>query len=257
MADRRGLFARARASAMTDSLPLGAALLLGLVASGHCIVMCGGISGALGLVTAKGRSGTPRRSLLATYQFGRIASYTLAGWLVGSIGDRVISVLDIDSVRAGLRIATGAALAMAALAMLGYMKAPGLAIGRLLWPRIARLGRRLVPVTSAPRAFAFGMLWGWMPCGLAYSVLLMAALSAHPLQSAAIMLAFGLGTLPSMLAAAWSAPQLAAWTAQRNVRRGVGVGLLVCAVAAMTGPWLLPYLPLLHAWLPFDCFAGA
>ncbi|MEO5558769.1 MAG: sulfite exporter TauE/SafE family protein [Dokdonella sp.] len=242
---------------MTNALPLGAVLLLGLVASGHCIVMCGGISGALGLVTAKDRSGAPRRLLLVTYQLGRITSYTLAGLLVGSVGDRVISLLDIDSVRAGLRIATGAALVMAALAMLGYMKAPGLGLGRLLWPRIARLGRRLVPVTSTSRAFAFGMLWGWMPCGLVYSVLLIAALAANPMQSAAIMFAFGLGTLPAMLAAAWSAPRLAAWTARRSVRHGVGMCLLICAFAVMAGPWLVAHLPLLHAWLPFDCFASA
>jgi sulfite exporter TauE/SafE len=242
---------------MTGSLTFGAALLLGLVASGHCIVMCGGISGALGLVTSKNHSGAPRRTLLATYQCGRIASYTLAGLLVGSIGDRVISILDVDSVRVGLRIATGIALAMAALAMLGRIKAPGLGLGRLLWPRIARLGRRLVPVASVPRAFAFGMLWGWMPCGLAYSVLLIAALAANPLQSAAIMLAFGLGTLPAMLAAAWSAPRLAAWSSRRSVRNGAGACLLLCAFAVMAGPWLLAHVPALHVWLPFDCFAGA
>lgn len=242
---------------MTGSLTLGAALLLGLLASGHCIVMCGGISGALGLVTAKDRDGATRRALLATYQLGRIASYALAGLLVGCLGDRLISVLDIDSVRVGLRIATGAALAVAALAMLGLIKAPGPGLGRLLWPRIARLGRSLIPVTNVPRAFAFGMLWGWMPCGLAYSMLLIAALTAQPLQSAAIMLAFGIGTLPAMLAAAWSAPWLAAWTSQRNVRNGAGVCLLLCAVAVIAGPWLLAHMHLLHAYLPFDCFAGS
>lgn len=241
---------------MTGSLSIGAALLLGLVASGHCVVMCGGISGALGLVTAKNRNGVPKRSLLIAYQAGRIASYTLAGLLVGSVGDGLIAVLDVDGVRTALRIATGVLFAMTAMSMLGRWKSPGLGLGQWLWPRIARIGRRLVPVVNAPRALAFGMLWGWMPCGLVYSVLLVAALSAHPLQAAAIMLTFGLGTLPAMLAVAWGAPRLAAWTARRNVRRGAGACLLVCSLAVMAGPWLLTQFPVLHAWMPFDCLAG-
>lgn len=241
---------------MTGSLSIGAALLLGLVASGHCVVMCGGISGALGLVTAKDRNGVPKRRLLVAYQAGRITSYTVAGGLVGSVGDGLIAVLDVDGVRTGLRIATGVMVAMTAMTLLGRWKSPGLGLGRALWPRIARIGRRLVPVTDAPRALAFGMLWGWMPCGLVYSVLLIAALSARPLQAAAIMLAFGLGTLPSMLAVAWSAPRLAAWTARRSVRRGAGVGLMLCAFAVMAGPWLLARFPVLHVWMPFDCLAG-
>ena len=68
---------------MTDPITLGAALLLGLAASGHCILMCGGITAALGIATAKRADGRPQWRLLAGYQAGRIASYALAGLLVG------------------------------------------------------------------------------------------------------------------------------------------------------------------------------
>src|SRR5690242_18698699 len=69
----------ARAAAVTgEVLTLGAALLLGLAASGHCLVMCGGISAALGAVTARHADGRPRRDLLVGYQLGRVTSYTLA-----------------------------------------------------------------------------------------------------------------------------------------------------------------------------------
>lgn len=238
---------------MTDTLTIGAALLLGLLASGHCLVMCGGISGALGLVTAKGRNGMSRRSLLVTYQLGRIASYTLAGFGVGLLGDRLISIVNVEAVRQGLRVATGIALAVAALAMLGRVKAPGMQLGRWLWPHIAHAGRRLLPVSNVPRAFAFGMLWGWMPCGLAYNLLLIAMLGARPLQSAATMFAFGVGTLPAMLAAAWGAPTIAAWASQRTVRNTAAAGLLVCATLVMSAPWLPMHAPWLHALMPFDC----
>ncbi|MEO7323715.1 MAG: sulfite exporter TauE/SafE family protein [Dokdonella sp.] len=238
------------------SLTTGSVLLLGLVASGHCVVMCGGISGALGVVTAKDSKGRPQRSLLVAYQFGRIASYALAGLIIGSVGDGLLSLLDLDVVRTALRIATGVVLALTAWPMLGYAQPPGLGFGRWVWPHIAQWGRRLIPVTSALRAFGFGMLWGWMPCGIVYSVLLIAALSAHPLQAAAIMAAFGIGTLPAMLAVGYSAHRLVAWTSRRNVRLGIGCGLLVCALAISIAPWLLLYFPALHAWMPADCIAA-
>jgi hypothetical protein len=69
---------------MTGGLTLGAALLLGFAASGHCLVMCGGIAGALGLATAKNANGRPRAPLVIAYQVGRIASYAVAGALVGA-----------------------------------------------------------------------------------------------------------------------------------------------------------------------------
>lgn len=238
---------------MIDVPTFTAALLLGAVASGHCMVMCGGISGALGVATARGPDGRPRRSLLVGYQAGRILSYAVAGLIVGSIGDRLIAFLDADSVRAGLRIATGLSLAFAALVVFGKASAPDFRIGRWLWPRLAPLGRRLLPVRTLPRALAFGMIWGWMPCGLAYSMLLVAALTAHPLQAATSMLAFGAGTVPAMLAAAWGAPRIAAWTSQGSTRRGAGIVLLACALVVMASPWLLASMPGLHAWMPFDC----
>jgi sulfite exporter TauE/SafE len=68
---------------MANAPTLFAALLLGLAASGHCLVMCGGISAALGIATSKRADGRARAELLVAYQFGRIASYALAGLLLG------------------------------------------------------------------------------------------------------------------------------------------------------------------------------
>lgn len=45
-----------------------------------------------------------------------------------------------------------------------------------------------------------GMLWGWLPCGMVYSVLAGAAVSGDAVNGAAIMAAFGAGTLPLLLA---------------------------------------------------------
>lgn len=234
---------------LTGPLTLGAALLLGLAASGHCILMCGGISAALGLASAKRADGKPRRRLLVTYQAGRIVSYSLAGLLLGGILGGVIGLLDIEAVRRGLRVLSALALLLAALVAFGVVHDPGFGPSRRLWQYIAPLGRRLVPVSNVPRAFAFGMLWGWMPCGFVYMVLLLATLQGNALQSAATMAAFGIGTAPAMLATAFGAQHLLRFTQGRAARRVAGSVLVVCALLTVVAPWLMSWVPWLHSAL--------
>jgi sulfite exporter TauE/SafE len=240
---------------MNGTLTVGAALLLGLAASGHCLVMCGGISAALGFATAKDARGRPRRTLLMSYQLGRIASYSLAGLLFAGIFGSLISLLDIDSVRRTLRALSASALLLGALVAFGRLRDPGYGIGRKLWPRIAPLGRRLLPVASLPRAFAFGMIWGWMPCGFVYTVLLIATLQLSAVHGAMIMAAFGLGTAPALLITAFGAQRLAGLASLPAGKHVAGAVLLISALLTLFGPWLVHMLPGFHAWLPFDCQA--
>jgi sulfite exporter TauE/SafE len=237
-----------------EALTIGAAFLLGLAASGHCLLMCGGISAALGAVTTRRADGRLRRDLLAGYQLGRIASYTLAGFLFAGIAGSAIAWLDGETLRMALRVATATVLLAGALVAFGKMRDAGPPLGRALWSRLAPLGRRLLPVSTLPRAFAFGMLWGWMPCGFVYTVLLIATISLDPLRGAATMAAFGAGTAPALLAGAFGAQKLAGWTGRGFVRGTAGGILLVSAVLTLAGPWLAAsQAPWLHAWLPFDC----
>lgn len=237
---------------MNDTLTLAAALLLGLAASAHCLVMCGGISAALGIATAKRANGRPQPLLLVGYQLGRALSYTLAGFLLSGALGVLIGVLDFEAVRRALRALSAAALLLGALVAFGRVRDPGFGIGQRLWQRIAPLGRRLLPVTSLPRALAFGMVWGWMPCGFAYTVLIIAALQGDALRGAATMAAFGLGTLPSMFLAAFGAQRFAGFSAKPAARRIAGFALLASAALTLAGPWL-PYSAWMHAWLPFAC----
>lgn len=238
---------------MSASLSITAALLLGLLASSHCLLMCGGISAALGSATARGGDGRPQAQLLLGYQLGRIASYTLIGFLAGYLGHYVIGWLDIDAVRSALRIATGVVMLLSAFALLGWLRNPGVTVGRPIWRQLSKLGSRLLPVTSLPRALGFGMLWGWMPCGFVYNVVVVAALTADPRDSALTMLAFGLGTLPAMLATSWGGQQLSSWLARPSFRHAAASLLIGVAIVTMAGPWLIHAVPGLHASLPFDC----
>ncbi|MBS0325924.1 MAG: sulfite exporter TauE/SafE family protein [Proteobacteria bacterium] len=235
------------------SLTLGAALVLGLAASGHCLVMCGGISAALGVATSKGTNGRPRPLLLVGYQAGRTLSYALAGIILGGALGGVVDLVATDSVRSGLRVVSALALVLAALVAFGGLRDPAGRIGSVLWRRIAPLGRRLLPVATLPRAVGFGMVWGFMPCGFVYTVLVIATLQLDAWRSAATMLAFGLGTAPAMLATAFGAQRYAGFTGHPAARRVAGSVLVASAALTLAGPWLAADSAWMHAWLPFLC----
>ena len=210
---------------------LVSAVILGLLGGGHCLGMCGGLMGALTLAIPPEQRSRRFRLLLA-YNLGRILSYACAGLLIGMAGWAVANspaVMVLRIVAALLLIAMGLYLA-------GWWS--GLtrieALGRGLWRYIQPFASRLMPVSSLPRALLLGALWGWLPCGLVYSTLLWAASQGNALDSALLMLAFGLGTWPVLLATGMAAERLTAILRKRNVR--VAGGLLVI----LFGLWTLP-----------------
>ena len=225
---------------MTELLPLLlSALVLGLLGGGHCIGMCGGLMGALTLaIPAEQRQ--RRLGLLLAYNLGRIASYGLAGLLIGAAGWALAS----GPAATALRLLAGLLLIAMGLYLAGWWS--GLTriegIGRLLWRRLAPLARRLLPVRNAPRALLLGALWGWLPCGLVYSTLLWAASQGDALDSALLMLAFGLGTLPVLLATGLAAERLTALLRRRGVRIAGGLLVILFGLWTLPGPhqaWLM------------------
>ncbi|WP_355659734.1 sulfite exporter TauE/SafE family protein [Halomonas salifodinae] len=189
--------------------PLVAAFVFGLLGGAHCIGMCGGIMSALTFaVPPSMRSPARLTGLLLGYNLGRIASYMLAGALVASLGTLIGTAHD------GLRLALQGLAAVMLILMALYIADwwKGLlrveALGRRLWRYLEPLGRRLMPVVSLPQATALGAVWGWLPCGLVYSMLAWSLAMGEPLQGALLMLAFGLGTLPALLATGLAARSL-------------------------------------------------
>ncbi len=176
------------------------AFLVGLLGGVHCIGMCGGI--ATSLTRAKG-GGILAWQVQAGYNVGRVASYGVAGAVAGSIGgaglllDRVLPIQVVFYVMANILL-VGLGLYLGGWSRLvARLEAPG----RWLWRAIQPLIARMLPVDSLPRALAVGALWGWLPCGLVYSLLATALLAGSAAGGAAVMLAFGAGTLPNLLAA--------------------------------------------------------
>ncbi|MDH1696840.1 MULTISPECIES: sulfite exporter TauE/SafE family protein [unclassified Pseudomonas] len=225
---------------MPDLLPLlGSALVLGLLGGGHCLGMCGGLMGALTLAIPPEQRGKRLRLLLA-YNLGRIFSYACAGLLLGLAGWAVAS----SPAALALRVAAALLLIAMGLYLAGWWS--GLtrieALGRGLWRHIQPMASRLLPVSSLPRALLLGALWGWLPCGLVYSTLLWAASQGNAGYSAVLMLAFGVGTWPVLLATGLAAERVNALLRRRSVRVAGGVLVMLFGVWTLPGPhqhWLM------------------
>lgn len=223
---------------MTEWLPaLGAALLTGFLGSAHCIGMCAGISGlfAVQLEIASLRS---RVAMALTYNIGRVASYAALGLLVGLVGSRVVAAT--PALAGPVRFIGGTVIVLIGLQIAFHWRLlqPIERMGSVLWAKLAPAAKGLVPVTSLPRALGLGLLWGWLPCGLVYSVLLLAATGESATDGALVMLAFGLGTMPAMLLTGMGAAKLSQLLQQRGARLGlgfliVGLGLITLAMPTL------------------------
>lgn len=225
---------------MIELLPLVvSALILGLLGGGHCLGMCGGLMGALTMAIPAEQRGRRLRLLLA-YNAGRITSYTFAGLLLGLLG---LAVAGSPAVTF-LRILAGLLLIAMGLYLAGWWA--GLTrietIGRGLWRYLQPLATRLMPVRTTPQALLLGGVWGWLPCGLVYSTLLWAASQGDALLSGILMLAFGLGTLPVLLATGLLAERVTHVLRNRKIRVAGGLLVILFGVWTLPGPhqhWLM------------------
>ena len=141
--------------------------------------------------------------IVFAFSAGRIASYTLAGAVAGFIGGRFTRVLEQNNGHFVLQVIAGIILVILGLHIAGWM--PRLKLiektGTRLWQYLQPLGKHFLPVTNIARALLTGVIWGWLPCALVYSVLLLAVTSDSWQQGAVYLFVFGLGTLPVMLTA--------------------------------------------------------
>ncbi len=205
---------------------LFAVFVVGLLGGVHCLGMCGSI---VGVFTAQAPQDRPRWPFHLAYSSGRIASYAAAGALAGAVGQAGLLLRDAVPVQHLLFALSSFMLVALGLYLAGVW---GMVrrlehFGGALWQRLQPYTRRLLPVNTVPRALGLGALWGWLPCGLVYSVVLAALASGNALQGALIMLAFGLGTLPNLLAIGLFWESVKGWVQSPQVR--LAAGLLVTA----------------------------
>ena len=218
---------------------LVSAFILGVLGGGHCLGMCGGLMGALTFAMPKEQR-SRRFKLLLAYNLGRILSYATAGLLLGLAGWAVTN----SPAALLMRVMAGVLLIMMGMYLAGWWS--GLtrieSLGRGLWRHIQPLASRLLPVSSLPRAMLLGALWGWLPCGLVYSTLIWSASQGSALTSGLLMLAFGLGTWPVLLATGLAAERMTAVLRKRSVRMAGGLLVMLFGLWTLPGPhqhWLM------------------
>ena len=211
-----------------SALSLGAAFVAGIAGSGHCLGMCGGIAGALAMRRPQAAFGTKLGYALA-YNLSRITSYAIAGALAGLLGRTLLNAMDVKPLSIAFRVVAGAIMiAAAAQLMFGWrLLGPLESAGSGLWRRIAPWAGRQGQSGGLGGAIGLGLAWGWLPCGMTYSMLLLAATTASVTTGAAVMLVFGLGTLPSMVTATVAFERMARLLSSRATLRNVAGALLL------------------------------
>lgn len=191
------------------------AFMVGLLGSAHCVGMCGGIVTMLTsalpnqskenllqnnqLIYPTQKKSVNRILLLFCYHVGRIFSYSLLGFLVALSSS--LAVKNLGFPVTALRIIAAIFLILLGLYLarwlmwLNYIESAG----KIIWQRISPLSKKLIPVNSYPKSLFLGALWGWLPCGLVYSMLTWSLASYGAWHGAYLMFAFGLGTLPALI----------------------------------------------------------
>jgi uncharacterized protein len=205
-------------------------LLFGMLVTGfasgvHCVAMCGGFVAAFAVappIRVLQRSQRTSRDWLRqlALSLGRITSYSAAGAIAGALGGFAATIAPALPAQTVLFVLANVMLVLVGLAIAGGgrgfvgLEALAMPLWRVLQPGAARL----LSAQDFTSAFAAGLVWGWLPCGLVYGALAAAMFAGSPAGGALAMLAFGLGTLPNLLAVGIAGVHLRAWMGRRSIR---------------------------------------
>lgn len=215
-----------------ENFDLLSAFLIGIAGSVHCVGMCGGIVGAFSFAIPKQASQVP---YLLAYNVGRIFSYVIAGMITGAMGAYFSASVNMGL--SVLKLLSAIMLLLLALYIGGWWKVLTHLehAGTRIWRFISPLGKKLIPFRSPVYAIPYGMVWGWLPCGLVYSTLSWSLAAGNAFQGALVMLSFGMGTLPAMLLLGTSALHIKPLLTKSVVRKSIALVLLAYAGVLLYG----------------------
>ena len=222
-----------------NNSPYIIAFITGLFGGVHCVGMCGGIVGMLSFsqpqIGVQKPSVTSQLPILLGYNIGRISGYIVAGAIAGGIGASLIGLSGFEETKQTLSIVAGVFMLLLGLYLAGLWNALSKieSLGARLWKHIEPVSRRFIPVNNIQRAIPLGFLWGWLPCGMVYTVLIMSLSAGGVLEGGLIMLAFGLGTLPNLLAMGIVASRLTQFTRKPMVRLFAGLLVILMGLATL------------------------
>ncbi|BBN58669.1 sulfite exporter TauE/SafE family protein [Hydrogenovibrio marinus] len=210
---------------MHESL-LFTALMVGFLGGVHCLGMCSGVVGTLSFNLRPEVQLSLWRMFpyQLAYNLGRVTSYALIGALFGWLGHTVTSLATFLPAQQALQIFAGAFMLALGLYVAGIWNGVVVVekLGTFIWKRLQPVVSKMTSVRTIPQAWLYGMIWGWLPCGLVYSMVIMAISAGGALQGAAVMIAFGLGTMPNLLLMGSFAFFFTRLSRNQRVRRAAG-----------------------------------
>ncbi len=207
------------------------ALMVGFLGGVHCLGMCGGVVGALTFSLESKAQANWWRMLpfQLAYNIGRISSYVIIGALFGFLGSALGSIATFLPAQQILQVIAGLFMISLGLYLGGWWF--GLVaiekVGSSVWKHLSPYTAKFTPVKYIHQAWLYGLVWGWLPCGLVYSMLIMALSAGSALQGGLVMFAFGLGTLPNLLLMGVFAFYFTKISRNLWVRRFAGISVMV------------------------------
>jgi len=210
------------------------AFVVGILGGVHCLGMCGGVVGGL-TFSLESRIQTNWWKMMSyqlAYNIGRITSYMILGAVFGALGAGIGSLATFLPAQQFLQVVAG--LFMIALGLylggwwFGVVKIEK--VGQALWARISPYAKNMTPVKHYYQAWLYGLVWGWLPCGLVYSMLIMTLTAGSAISGAVMMLAFGLGTLPNLMLMGVFAFYFTRLSRMVWVKRTAGLGVILMGV---------------------------
>jgi len=205
------------------------AFIVGLLGAGHCLGMCGGITGML--TNAIGPNNQFKKfQLVFSYNLGRLASYTLIGAIVGFSSSLAVKSTGFDVKY--LHIVSALFIVLLGLYIGQFWQVLGRieVIGKKLWQLISPLAKHFIPVNRPFQALGLGALWGWLPCGLVYSMLTWALASGSATTGAGLLFFFGLGTLPALLSMSYGVHYVQNMMRNTRLRQSIGLLMIVYGI---------------------------
>ena len=226
-------------SSVLDMSALLTAFFVGLLGSGHCFGMCGGIAAGLGsLAINQGSEGQVKRRFLSAFLFnlGRILSYAALGLISATLLAGAGKALNVPQWSMLLRFMTALMIFLIGIQFLfNWQTLAGIErVGARVWKHVLPVAVRASSLPGGSGRLLLGLCWGLLPCGLVYSVILTASAAGSGISGATVMFAFGLGTMPSMLGMSLAAPALAVMLSDQWTKKLMGAALILLAVISVS-----------------------
>ncbi|MDH5446255.1 MAG: sulfite exporter TauE/SafE family protein [Gammaproteobacteria bacterium] len=219
------------------SLSIFNAFIVGLFSTLHCLGMCGGIIGTLTMSLPESVRNNNLRllSYTSTFNLGRLLSYALAGLIAGAFGQTVMEAISPRYAHIILQVFATLIMVGIGIHLAGWFPRFNLIekIGTPLWRKLEPFAHRLLPVQKPSQAFLFGLVWGWLPCGLVYAALIWSTSAGDATHGALFMLAFGAGTLLPVMTAGMLTGWMVRMSHIPNIKPIIGSIIIVMALLSL------------------------